>query len=422
MSVHTLKNKIAKRTEKRYNKSDFSDIGSLIKRKRKELKVTQDEIANGICSISYLSKIENNQIVPSDMYVKEIMNRLEINSDLLEKSIKEREYIEQMIEAIFDLNDDFVLELYEQIKDIEHSVAINICKLGKTIFFNENDDNQYVMMLEHVVNNMSDLELEFYLYLSTMFFVSRQKFKSALEIIILYDRLIHINPKLNALFSEISYIVKVRLNKKLTAIEDFHSAVTLYQKYHNITRLMVLEMKKIEEIADENPMLALEKINVLKTNNMRTNDICYYHFLKAKIFYGLKRYSEASFELKKIGRNSRLYYRKMTMLLELCIKEGDQTTSQEIKKVLSDINPSPNEIDAKIKYHYLTQTSKEDKKEYLRDIAIPFSIRIEDYKMLHAYTLDIMDICIETSRYKEATSFYQKYVREKEKINLVLSY
>ena len=79
MSIQSLKHRIHKRVNMRRFKQDYSDIGSLIKRKRKELNVTQDEISKGICSISYLSKIENNQIVPSDFYVREIMDKLDID-------------------------------------------------------------------------------------------------------------------------------------------------------------------------------------------------------------------------------------------------------------------------------------------------------------------------------------------------------
>ena len=73
MSIESLRTKIKKKVQFEQFKNDYADIGSFIKKKRKEMQVTQDEISNGICSVSYLSKIENNQIVPNDYYVREIM-------------------------------------------------------------------------------------------------------------------------------------------------------------------------------------------------------------------------------------------------------------------------------------------------------------------------------------------------------------
>ena len=59
-------------------------------------------------------------------------------------------------------------------------------------------------------------------------------------------------------------------------------------------------------------------------------------------------------------------------------------------------------------------------KEYLRDIAIPYSIKIEDFYGLEKYTNDVMEICINTSRYKEATQFYKKYQKELNRITEVM--
>ena len=75
---------------------------------------------------------------------------------------------------------------------------------------------------------------------------------------------------------------------------------------------------------------------------------------------------------------------------------------------------------SKINYHFLVQKDQVDQKEYLRDIAIPFSIKIEDYDSLCFYTNHVMDICIENSRYKEAMQYYKKYQKEISKVQKIL--
>ncbi|EIT86497.1 transcriptional activator (transcriptional regulator) [Fictibacillus macauensis ZFHKF-1] len=50
--------------------------------RRLKLKLTQKEVSEGICSVSYLSKIENNTIVPSKDIVMALKKRLKINVDL----------------------------------------------------------------------------------------------------------------------------------------------------------------------------------------------------------------------------------------------------------------------------------------------------------------------------------------------------
>ena len=62
MGIESLKSKVQKRIHQESIKKDYQEIGTFIKKRRKDLNMTQDMISNGICSISYLSKIENNQI------------------------------------------------------------------------------------------------------------------------------------------------------------------------------------------------------------------------------------------------------------------------------------------------------------------------------------------------------------------------
>ncbi|WP_188207831.1 helix-turn-helix domain-containing protein [Alkalibacillus aidingensis] len=54
------------------------NLGTLIQYYRTKKGVTQKELANGICSISYLSKIENGSIEPRDDVIKELCERLDV--------------------------------------------------------------------------------------------------------------------------------------------------------------------------------------------------------------------------------------------------------------------------------------------------------------------------------------------------------
>lgn len=53
-------------------------IGELIRRKRLEQAISQDALANGICAVSYLSKIENNKVDASPEIIELLFNRLNI--------------------------------------------------------------------------------------------------------------------------------------------------------------------------------------------------------------------------------------------------------------------------------------------------------------------------------------------------------
>ena len=136
--------------------------------------------------------------------------------------------------------------------------------------------------------------------------------------------------------------------------------------------------------------------------------------------FQLELYQEATLELKHIEEGSNYYLRKMILLLRICYIEKDQEMIDHIKELLKDYMPPKCEMRSKIYYHYLLQETVEDQKDYLRNVAIPFSIKVEDYDSLERYINDVMTICTETSRYKEALGYYKKYQKEIDKVKRIL--
>lgn len=89
LNVHRLNMVLKKR--KNYLNQQYQPFGSALKQKRKEKRMTLVEACRGICSISYFSKVENNQIIPS--YTKKMLlqERFEIPDQFLNESLFEEE-------------------------------------------------------------------------------------------------------------------------------------------------------------------------------------------------------------------------------------------------------------------------------------------------------------------------------------------
>jgi len=416
LSISSLRNRINKRIRQEDFKSDFQEIGGFIKKKRKELNVTQDVISKGICSVSYLSKIENNQIIPNEFYVKEIMGKLDVKESYYQKTSDDKLYLDKMIKSIFYLDDNMVTQVFEEIKEIKNNLVINICKLGYYVYFNKEDDDQYVMMLENLVNNMTDLDLKAYLFLSSIYFISKEKYKTALEVLLLCNKITITNDYLTALAAGCIYLVEQRLLMKNSSSDNFEIAQRIYKKYHNTKRAVKLELWKTHYLLKENPEKAMKILDKLKETPMDDYFKDFYHFIKAQVLFEFGVYNECTITLSKIGSESKFFYRKMILLFAICKKESDIGMLEEIKTILQKYKPDKFQLQHKVYYHYLLIENEEDLKEYLRDIAIPFSIQIDDIYGLEKYTNYVMEICINTSRYKEATQFYKKYQKEVKRI------
>ena len=77
-----MKTKVVQEIRKRQNKEEdtYAVIGVELRNRRIALSRTLNGVAFKTCSVSYLSKIENNKIHPNKAYVREICNKLDLSN------------------------------------------------------------------------------------------------------------------------------------------------------------------------------------------------------------------------------------------------------------------------------------------------------------------------------------------------------
>lgn len=86
------------------------DLGAIIQYYRTKKGYTQKQMADGICSVSYLSKIENEMITPKEDVARLLFDRLDISYDDITHSDNH-----QIIRKI--------LKLYKRIKEKDYEAA-----------------------------------------------------------------------------------------------------------------------------------------------------------------------------------------------------------------------------------------------------------------------------------------------------------
>lgn len=420
MGITSLKNKISKRIRIENYKTDFQEIGTFIKKRRKDLNLTQDIISNGICSVSYLSKIENGQISPNELFVKEIMSKLDIEEDFVNKNLEDKSYLNKIIKNFFYQDSSSIENLYDEIKHIDDNLIINICKFGCSVYKFTKINSDYVVSLESLVMNMSNLELKTYLLFSTLYFISHDDYKTALELLLMCLEIKVSNDYLNGMIHEYLYYVKQRMLKKNCSLSNYDEAQRIYTKYLNNVRSMNLALNRIRYLCDENPRQANLLLDHIKTTMLDEHSLGYYYYLRAKILFLQNHLNDSVVALSNIKDDSPVYTSKLVLLYEICLIENDQEMLEEIQFLLKEFKSRKSDLSEKVHYHYLMQKDEENTKEYLRDIAIPFSIKTSNYNSLKTYVNRIMDICISNSRYKEATQYYKKYQREIERVDKIM--
>jgi len=98
----------------------MNNIGLLIKMSRIQQNMKQVSLARGICSTSYLSKIENNQTVPSEDVLQLLLERLALDFEDLSTE-QEMEFLSDLYllykEAIMDRNKEEIKEKLASYKE-----------------------------------------------------------------------------------------------------------------------------------------------------------------------------------------------------------------------------------------------------------------------------------------------------------------
>lgn len=147
------------------SKENIQIIGAELKRRR----ITQSKTLvtlNTKCSVSYISKIENGKIIPKFHILNELCQEQGITTLELEKLLKVDEIINESIHALFWLNKDKIVDLYNQVYQFDN-YKVNLVKIIYEMqYFHWNMVEIYLNSLTIIKDNLEEKDLHLYYYLS----------------------------------------------------------------------------------------------------------------------------------------------------------------------------------------------------------------------------------------------------------------
>lgn len=134
-------------------------IGSIIKKKREELMMTQEELARGICSVPSLSRIENGDRMPSRERLGMILQRLGYSETTLDWIVDEDDFDfyelkVKLRQAHMQDKIEEARELLEELKTMRSDLPVNKqFVLLYTVLLNKKDysTNERLELLEEAL-------------------------------------------------------------------------------------------------------------------------------------------------------------------------------------------------------------------------------------------------------------------------------
>src|SRR5690554_5698997 len=112
MYLNNIIKHIKKRNSEDNNRAD-STLAATLKRERLKLKLTLAELARGECSISYCSKLENNQIQPDNNIARRLFEKVDLDYDDFANANK-IDYLSTCIKSYLYLKKDRVNKIYRK--------------------------------------------------------------------------------------------------------------------------------------------------------------------------------------------------------------------------------------------------------------------------------------------------------------------
>ncbi len=110
-------------------------IGKQVFYKRLQQKMTQEELCQGICSVSYLSKIENGKIEASEEILQLLCTRLEIAVTDLRDVRRCEGKLDEWLNALVHLDKQQVERIYEELQgEMKHVLDFEIINYYKLLY------------------------------------------------------------------------------------------------------------------------------------------------------------------------------------------------------------------------------------------------------------------------------------------------
>ncbi len=391
-----------------------SIIGEVIRRIRLEKNYTQNTLSKGLCSVSYLSKLENGRIIPKNNTIQRISERLDIDSTYLQAHLDASAFIREVIVFFFYEDIEELGNTIERTKHFEDDTVRSMLKLSLYASQGKwHDAKRKIASLEPHVGTMTHRMLELFLMLSCVTAYEIQDYKTALALsdtLNTMDEKCHEIEVLHKLYK--AYICYA-MGKSISAEYYGNLAHRYLEKHQSLKRLVTLELYRLHYSMKENKAVGkalLEKIDVELALNVYPSMA---HFIFGHAYYLLGDYKAAIGHFTKVLKLPKDQWYARCVIGILKITKKDSKLYRRIRGLMLTNAVEENSLKEKVWFTQYDERVDSDRKRYIMSIALPLAKQTHDLEALDEYTEWLIQYAKKNARYKEALSSYQqrkKYV------------
>lgn len=167
----------------RIQKDTYFIVGTEIRARRFRLSMTLEALADGICSLSYLCKIENSKIEPNREFLRELCERLELTDDHVDTLLNLRGALEQCVKDFLFGRSETIDKFYKKGKGFDNYRYTIIEMIYFIYHKNISSANKKYLELVQIVATMREFDFIIFSLFSAYLQYLNFRFNEAIEIL-----------------------------------------------------------------------------------------------------------------------------------------------------------------------------------------------------------------------------------------------
>ena len=408
MNVNQITQKVQKAIKTQQQKqNDFT--GDILKMMRLRHNYTQESLSKGLCSVSYMSKMENNQS-PTNMYVLREVSKI-YNTDIenftylndgstiiakLTRALyyEDKELLDEIYQHIKAFGDNPIMYLYQMIAELLDGVYYKI------------DDN--IAEIQTLINCTQTDFTKLFSVSSAIYAYRSNRFHEALNILYSNEALYTEIGEIISLEQIYLYLSSERVGHHSASINHFIKASQSLIEHPHTKYSLILPLYNAYFTAMNKPEMARLMIEKMSLNQFeeKYHNIFIVTYLKSHKHKSDYKYNKNYFSKLSPNYKDESYFQSLIIYENYC-KEFQLDYTPPIDNLEFDGDSNLGEMHYKV---YL-MNEIEEKQSYVKEVALPYAIEQQNLYYISYFTNVLIDFAERSSRYKEALMVNRK--REK---------
>ncbi len=400
---------INRRRQEMYN-FYYRGIGDRIKKRRKELQWTQELLAKGICSNTYISKLENNKIVVNKEHLLLLMERMGLPTDKIGYPEKMVDILEKSILYFFHKDVVAFQQLFEEIEKYEFGILIYVARLGYYVLTKDFDNAKTIYDdMYRYLNSLEEYGFAAFLIFGGFYNVGIHDYQTARMIIESVEGKIQNDEFLFGLYSYLKFIVYGNLHYFNCSRDAYSIAETIFMDKFNVSRIHdLLYYKNISFIFEGALHCVKSDYDVQFISDL--SDKSYYLIIKSLV-------TENKLDcLNQLEPEGDYYIDGLYLKARYLYKNNKLEDYKKTKTIINDIHYK---LQSKIDYLNLLKLYEDGEwlyvKDYLINYVLPYLVEYQQLFLIKSVIQEIVQILESKKRYKDALTYLKKYDAYKEK-------